>query len=132
MQPTQEFKSDSVCTAPPQALPFGTVTAGQRPSKPSVSGLMSSLPPHRLSAPPEAWQILAARFASAVRIAAAVLPETSPAGHGVVKPVLPAFSAVQHRLRLFEATEKNFVVSLPIVRSQVRSALSVDEPWALP
>ena len=113
---TQSTQSTRFCavTIAPLQLPGGSanaVTSLQLPANPICETGMSSPPPHTLSAPPHALQIVETFFASAFWMAGTALPSPG-SGHGF--EWRPFRRASQHFWRAFEREFRNFVVDFPI------------------
>jgi len=112
-RPTHERQltiSSSVTIAASHDSPPGTVTAGQVGAKPMAAGVRSSAPPHDLSAPPHARQVLVTNLSSTAA-SAAVAPAS---GHGPM--LLPRSTLSSHWKRIRVDFMRKSVDCLPSAR----------------
>ncbi len=112
-RPTHERQltiSSSVTIAASHDSPPGTVTAGQVGAKPMAAGVRSSAPPHDLSAPPQARQVLVTNLSSTAA-SAAVAPAS---GHGPM--LLPRRTLSSHWKRIRVDFMRKSVDCLPSAR----------------
>jgi hypothetical protein len=123
-QSTQATTSCASAIVAEQAVGSNVVTAGQVLEKPIAAGVRSAVPPHTLSVPPQAAQMVAAFFVSAFQMRSIVLPAGSP-GLGQSFACRPFRRRSQHFCNAFERATMNFDVAWPIACWHLLTALLV-------